>query len=312
MQRYVEGVLAGDKRSAAKLISLVENNGLEKKQVLSQIYPHTGKAYVIGVTGSPGAGKSSLTDCIIKEIRKKNLTVGVIAVDPSSPFSGGALLGDRIRMQDHAVDQGVFIRSMGTRGSLGGLARSTKEAVRVLDAYGCDFIIVETVGVGQSELDIMGAVDTTLVVLTPGAGDHVQTIKAGIMEIADIFVINKADLEGADKVKREVEMMLDLSCSESGWRPPVSNTITLTETGIVELLNEVDRHRNHLKETGFLETFRARRLRTELLEVVENTLKERIHKAVESSSQIAKLVKEVEDRNIDPYVAAEEIIAHGI
>lgn len=309
MDKYVQGVLSGDKRSAAKIISLVEDDGPEKKAVLSQLYPHTGKAYIIGVTGSPGAGKSSLTDCLTRELRKAKQTVGIIAVDPSSPFTGGALLGDRIRMQDHAIDQGVFIRSMGTRGKLGGLARATKEAVRVLDAYGCDVVIVETVGVGQSELDIMGVADSTLVVLTPGAGDHVQTIKAGIMEIADIFVVNKADLAGADRVKTEVELMLDLNCQESGWRPPVQLTETRIEKGIAELLASVRTHHEFLISTGYLEKTRKQRLRTELLEIIEHTLAERIHQSVEQNLEIAKLVSKVENRLVDPYVAAEEIIS---
>lgn len=312
MEKYVQGVLAGDKRSAAKIISLVENNGPEKQKVLSQLHPHTGKAYIIGVTGSPGAGKSSLTDCLTKELRKKGLTVGIIAVDPSSPFTGGALLGDRIRMQDHALDKGVFIRSMGTRGSLGGLARATKEAIRVLDAYGSNVIIVETVGVGQSELDIMDVADTTLVVLTPGAGDHIQTIKAGIMEIADIFVVNKADLDGAEKVKTEVEGMLDLNCHGNGWRPPVLLTVTRTERGIIELVDAVNRHKAYLESTGIFQQARKDRLHTEVLEVVEHVLRERIHKSVEASKEIAKLVAKVERREIDPYVAAEEIISHGV
>ncbi len=312
MEKYVQGILAGDKRSTAKIISLVENDGPEKKRVLSQLYPHTGKAYIIGVTGSPGAGKSSLTDCLTKQIRKQGLTVGIIAVDPSSPFTGGALLGDRIRMQDHALDKGVFIRSMGTRGSLGGLARATKEVVRVLDAYGSDVVIVETVGVGQSELDIMDVADTTLVVLTPGAGDHVQTIKAGIMEIADIFVVNKADLDGADKVKTEVEGMLDLSCHGNGWRPPVLLTITRTEQGITDLVDAINRHKAHLESTGSFQQARKERLRTEVLEVVEHVLRARIHKSVEASQDIARLVAKVENREVDPYVAAEEIISVGI
>lgn len=312
MEKYVQGVLAGDKRSAAKIITLVENDGPEKKKVLSQLHPHTGKAYIIGVTGSPGAGKSSLTDSLTKEIRKQGLTVGIVAVDPSSPFTGGALLGDRIRMQDHALDKGVFIRSMGTRGSLGGLARATKEVVRVLDAYGSNVIIVETVGVGQSELDIMDVADTTLVVLTPGAGDHVQTIKAGIMEIADIFVVNKADLDGAEKVKTEVEGMLDLTCHGNGWRPPVLLTITRTDQGIAELVDAINRHKAHLESTGLFQQARKERLRTEVLEVVEHVLRERINKSVEASQEIAKLVAKVEQREMDPYVAAEEIISHGI
>ncbi|MFZ3171476.1 MAG: methylmalonyl Co-A mutase-associated GTPase MeaB [Carboxydocellales bacterium] len=312
MEKYVQGALAGDKRSAAKLISLVENDGPEKQKVLSQLHPHTGNAYIIGVTGSPGAGKSSLTDCLTKEIRKLGLTVGIIAVDPSSPFSGGALLGDRIRMQDHALDKGVFIRSMGTRGSLGGLARATKEAIRVLDAYGSNVIIVETVGVGQSELDIMDVADTTIVVLTPGAGDHIQTIKAGIMEIADIFVVNKADLDGAEKVRHEVLGMLDLTCHGNGWRPPVLLTVTSTEQGIVELIEIMNKHKVFLESSGLFQQARKLRLHTEVLEVVEHVLRERIHNSVEANQEIAKLVAKVEEREIDPYLAAEEIIALGI
>lgn len=196
----VSKLVQGDKRTAAKIITLIENNGAGKQELLSMIYPHTGQAHVIGITGSPGAGKSSLTDVLIKKARQNSHKVGVVAVDPTSPISGGALLGDRIRMQEHALDKNVFIRSMGTRGCLGGLARATKDVVKVLDAYGCSIIIIETVGVGQSELDIMHYADTTLVVLTPGAGDHIQTIKAGIMEIADIFVINKSDLGHTKKL----------------------------------------------------------------------------------------------------------------
>jgi LAO/AO transport system kinase len=198
-QQIVKGVLNGDRRMVARAISLIENEDVNKNSILSELYPHTGKAYVIGITGAPGSGKSSLVDRLLATLRQRGLTVGVIAVDPTSPFTGGAILGDRIRMQEHALDKDIFIRSMGTRGSLGGLSRATKDAIQVLDAFGKDIVVVETVGVGQSEVDIIKYADTTLVVLTPASGDSVQTIKAGIMEIADVFVVNKADLAGADR-----------------------------------------------------------------------------------------------------------------
>jgi len=222
----------------------------------------------VGVTGAPGAGKSSVVDDLIAEIRKKEQTVGIIAVDPTSPFSGGALLGDRIRMQEHTLDKGVFIRSMGTRGSLGGLARTTKEVVKVIDAFGMDYVLIETVGVGQAELDIMHVADTTVVTLTPGAGDSIQTIKAGIMEIADVFAVNKCDLPGADKVALEVEMMLDVQGSNLMWRPPVVLTSTVARQGITELLQSIEKHRDFLKENGLFEERRRKRTHDETLEIL--------------------------------------------
>ena len=218
MTDHVDRLLEGDRRSAAKLITLIENDYPEKEEVIRRVYPHTGRAHVIGVTGSPGAGKSSLIDRLVGVLRSEDLKVGVIAVDPSSPFSGGALLGDRIRMQEHALDKNVFIRSMGTRGTLGGLSRATKDVVKVLDAFGCNVILIETVGVGQTELDIMNYADSTVVVLSPGGGDQIQTMKAGIMEIADIFVINKCDTADITKIKTDIENMIDLSPLAGSWR----------------------------------------------------------------------------------------------
>ncbi|MGB9803880.1 methylmalonyl Co-A mutase-associated GTPase MeaB [Desulfofundulus sp.] len=308
MNNLVERLLQGDRRSAAKLITLIENDTPERKDILSQIYPHTGRAHVIGITGSPGAGKSSLVDELTTEIRSEGLKVGIIAVDPTSPFSGGALLGDRIRMQEHATDRGVFIRSMGTRGSLGGLAEATRDAIRVLDAFGCHVILVETVGVGQSELDIMHHAHTTLVVLTPQAGDHIQTIKAGIMEIADIFVINKADLDGTRKMVTDIEAMLDLSPLVDGWRPPVLTTIATDHSGIPELWAAIKKHRAWHKDnrTGS----DRERVRRELAEIIQRHLSHQISRQLEKHYD--HLVKKVAARQLDPYSAAMEIIKESL
>lgn len=308
MIEYVDKLLQGDRRSAAKIITLIENDGAEKQEVISRIYPHTGKAYVLGITGSPGAGKSSLVDEITKQIRAENLKAGIIAVDPTSPFSGGALLGDRIRMQEHALDRGVFIRSMGTRGSLGGLARATKDVVKVLDAYGCDIVIIETVGVGQSELDIMHYADTTIVVLTPGAGDHIQTIKAGIMEIADIFVINKADLGGTEKMITDIEGMLDLSPLIKGWRPPVIPTSTLDGKNIPNLWETIKKHRRHLTDTGTYREAAEKRLRLEVTEIIQRQLMEIIEKDLLSNGKMNNLTEKLVNREIDPYAAAGDLL----
>lgn len=311
MHQLAEGTLKGQKRSAAKIITIIENDEPIKNQLFAELFPHTGKAYLIGLTGSPGAGKSSLVDCLTSVIRKEGKKVGIIAVDPSSPFSGGALLGDRIRMQEHAADPGVFIRSMGTRGSLGGLAQTTKEAVRVLDAFGCDVVIVETVGVGQSELDIMNAVDSTVVVLNPGAGDHIQTIKAGIMEIADIFAVNKADLSGADKVVSEVEGMLDFG-SHADWRPPVVKCTTLTNTGITSLWEKINEHRIFLENSGLLQKKREERLKLEVIEHVEAKLRQRIRQRVLESQQMTEILGQIGQGRLTPDGAADQIISRAL
>jgi LAO/AO transport system kinase len=304
----VERLLEGDRRAAAKAISLVENNDPQKQALLSRIYPHTGKAHIIGITGTPGSGKSTLADRLIDFYRKQGKRVGVIAVDPTSPFTGGAILGDRIRMQAHALDKGVFIRSMGTRGSLGGLSRSTREAVTVLDAMGREVILVETVGLGQSEVDIVKTADTTLVVLTPAGGDSVQTLKAGIMEIADIFVVNKADLDGADRTIREVQMMLDLNNSPAAWRPPVTPTKTLLKEGLEELLQEIERHRQHLSEGGRLEESRKEKARLEILELVEYKIKSKVWKQVRERDLFADMLQRILAKTLDPYTAADQLL----
>jgi len=300
-------ILAGDVRAAARAITWIEDGFPEKGQVLQEIFPHTGKARLIGLTGSPGAGKSSLVDALITYLRSQQISVGVIAVDPTSPFTGGALLGDRIRMQHHAPDRGVFIRSMGTRGNLGGLSRNTKEAVRVLDAYGCEVIIVETVGVGQSELDIMKIVDTVAVVLNPGSGDTVQAFKAGIMEIADLFVINKADLPGLDKLLTEIEQMIEIVKHDASWQPPLIRTIATDRVGIPDLWQAILAHERFLMESGEGEKRRSYHLHEEVIELVNQNLSRVMLQRMEQGAFADELV-EVANRRVDPYHAAEKMV----
>jgi LAO/AO transport system kinase len=307
MQQLVEELLNGNRRAAARLITLIENEDQQKTRLLQEIYPHTGSAHIIGITGAPGAGKSSLVDRLLQQIRAENLSAGIIAVDPTSPFSGGAILGDRIRMQDHALDQQIFIRSMGTRGSLGGLSRATREAIQVLDAFGKDLVLVETVGVGQSEVDIVKTADTTVVVLTPAGGDSVQTLKAGIMEIADIFVINKADLPGMERTVTEVNMMLDMK-NEQSWRPPVVPTVSVEGEGTEQLWTVLKEHRKYLQDSGRLQDVRLLRVRRELTEQVEYLVKDRIWNQVKEKIAFEELVEKIARRDQDPYSAACELL----
>lgn len=307
MHQLVKDLLDGNRRAAARLITLIENDDDQKRSLLKEIYPHTGKAFIIGITGAPGAGKSSLVDRLLQQIRADGLTAGIIAVDPTSPFSGGAILGDRIRMQDHALDAGVFIRSMGTRGSLGGLSRSTREAIQVFDAFGKDIVIVETVGVGQSEVDIVKTADSTVVILTPAGGDSVQTIKAGIMEIADIFVINKADLPGAERTATEINMMLDMN-GEKPWRPPVLPTVSIKGDGVDKLWEALQEHRAFLEESGKLIDVRRQRVRQELTEQVEYLVKTRIWDEVRDTIELDSLVEKISKRQQDPYSAVGELL----
>lgn len=312
VNELIENFKKGNIRALARIISKVENEDIHKDEILKRISDMTGRAYVLGITGSPGAGKSSLVDRITSYLRKKEDTVGIIAVDPTSPFSGGALLGDRIRMQEHAVDRGVYIRSMGTRGSLGGLARTTKDVVKVLDAFGYNWVIVETVGVGQAELDIMNVADTTMVVLTPGAGDSIQTIKAGIMEIADIFVVNKCDLPGAHRVASEIMQMLDLQVEVLEWRPPVAQVSTLDDRGMKDLMDLIEKHRSFLDQSGLMDSKREGRARKETLEIVDYRWQRLVNSQLNYKGYVNDILNRVTVKKTDPYTAADEILRYII
>ena len=257
----VEDLLNHSRLALAKGITAVENEYDNAVEIMTKIYPHTGNAYVIGITGPPGAGKSTMTDGIAKEYRKRGKTVGIVAIDPTSPYSGGAILGDRIRMMDLMGDDGIFIRSMATRGSLGGLSQKAGDAVKLMDAFGMDVIIVETVGVGQSEVDIVKTADTTMVVVIPGMGDDIQAIKAGILEIGDLITINKADREGTDKLNIEMEMMLELNPEHVQWRPPINRTIASRGEGIEEVVNSIEEHHKYLVDSGKLAEIRKKRIK---------------------------------------------------
>ena len=310
MNDLVNRFRTGEQLALARLISVIENEDSRRNEVMAQLYPLMGKTYIVGITGSPGAGKSSLVDRLSVILRKRDETIGIIAVDPSSPFSGGALLGDRIRMQTHALDKGVFIRSMGTRGSLGGLAHTTKDVAKAMDAFGFQWVVIETVGVGQAEIDIMHIADTTVVILTPGAGDSIQTIKAGIMEIADVFAVNKSDLPGADRVATEIETMLDLHCDTTKWRPPVVQVSSVTNTGLEDLLNAIENHRQHLLATGVFQKIRQERIKEETLEIVNYQWQQLVSRQVKIPGRVNELLQEVLNRKIDPYTAANNILAH--
>lgn len=303
----VKRLLEGDRRAAARLITLVESE-VQAPELMRSIYPHTGNAHIIGVTGAPGSGKSTIVYRLTQKFRSKGKTVGIIAVDPTSPFTGGALLGDRIRMQELSSDKGVFIRSMGTRGSLGGLARATNDAIRILDAFGKDVVLVETVGAGQSEVDIVNSAYTSIVVLVPGMGDDVQAIKAGILEIGDVFVVNKADRDGADRTVMELDMMLNLSPDKDEWRPPIVKTIATNDDGLDELIEALDSHIGYLKENDLLDELKECRIRTELIEIVKHRIAKFALEKVNQSDEYEELMKKVCAREIDIYSAADEIL----
>jgi LAO/AO transport system kinase len=303
----VERATHGDRGAVAKLISIVEAGGPLAHEAVALLHPYTGHGYTIGLTGAPGAGKSSLTDALLARIRRDGDEVGVLAIDPTSPFSGGAILGDRVRMQEHALDPGVYIRSMATRGHLGGLSLATPQAARVLDAAGKPWIILETVGVGQVEVEIAGAADTTVVVVNPGWGDGVQANKAGLMEIADLFVVNKADRDGVAETVRDLEMMLDLSQHDTGWRPPIVQTVATNRTGVDELWDAILAHREFVESSGALAKRREARLRDELRYIVMARLREQAD-ALLTGDRFDKLVAQVASRDLDPYAAAAELL----
>ncbi len=304
----VKDLLAGSRLALSRAITAVENEYDHAVQIMQQIYPHTGNAYVIGITGPPGAGKSTLTDKLAREYRRRGKTVGIVAIDPTSPFSGGAILGDRIRMNELTLDEGVFIRSMGTRGSLGGLSHKTGEVVKLMDAAGKDIVIVETVGVGQSEVDVAKTADTTLVVLVPGLGDDIQAIKAGILEIGDIFAINKADREGVDRLYVELEMMLDLNQYKVDWRPPIKKVIASQNQGITELADTIDKHAAWSEETGERTVRRGKRVKDELIAMLNSQIGRYIINKMTVSGEFDQLIKQVEAREQDPYTAVDGIL----
>lgn len=303
-----EAACAGDRAALARVLSLLERGDVVAREVGRMAYKRGGQGYTVGITGAPGAGKSTLTSAVIKHLRSMQLEIAVLAIDPSSPFTGGAILGDRVRMQDHATDPGVFIRSMATRGHLGGLSLSTPEAIRMLDAVGRKWILVETVGVGQVEVEIAGKADTTVVVLNPGWGDSVQANKAGLMEIADIFVINKADRKGVEETRRDIEQMLELSdLAHDAWRPPIIATVGNTGEGVTQLWDAIVEHRSIIEASGELQKRRDFRLREELREIVARRLELRAREIC-TGDQWETLQDGVLERTIDPWSAADEML----
>ena len=304
----VEDLLNHSRLALAKGITAVENEYDNAVEIMTKIYPHTGNAYVIGITGPPGAGKSTLTDGIAKEYRKRGKTVGIVAIDPTSPYSGGAILGDRIRMMDLMGDDGIFIRSMATRGSLGGLSQKAGDAVKLMDAFGMDVIIVETVGVGQSEVDIVKTADTTMVVVIPGMGDDIQAIKAGILEIGDLITINKADREGTDKLNIEMEMMLELNPEHVQWRPPINRTIASRGEGIEEVVNSIEEHHKYLVDSGKLAEIRKKRIKSEITDMINVRVNRYIDKNVVRTAAFDETVTKLQSRELDPYSVVDGIV----
>ncbi len=305
----VESARAGAPRAVARLISLVEDGHPALREVMAEMAPHTGNAHVLGVTGSPGVGKSTTTNALVGAFRARGQRVGVLAVDPSSPFSGGALLGDRVRMSDHVLDPEVYIRSMASRGHLGGLSWTTPQALRVLDAAGCEVILVETVGVGQSEVEIAGLADTTIVLLAPGMGDGIQAAKAGILEIGDVFVVNKADRDGADATVRDIRHMISLGDrTEPGlWRPPVVKTVAAQGQGIDEVVEAIDKHWSWMEGSGALRERRVRRAGDEIEAIAMQQLREKMGD-LRHGSGVEELAADVVDGRTDPYAAADHVV----
>ena len=313
MSSIAEKVVAGDIRTVARLIRDIDDGMPEVREVLKELYPHTGNAYIIGITGSPGVGKSTLVDQMVGHLRQRDKTVGVLAVDPTSPFCGGAILGDRVRMQRHSMDPGVFIRSLATRGHFGGLTQSTRSAIDVLDAMGKDYVLVETVGVGQDEVDVVRSAHTTVIVVIPGMGDDIQAIKAGILEVGDIFLINKSDREGADKTVSDLRLMIEMDqkkYEEGGWKPPILKVEAVFDKGIDEFLEAVDQHAAYLAKTEGGLDFRGNRnkVREELREMVKARLLEEALDRLTKSGEFDRAVELIVEKKIDPYTACEDLV----
>jgi LAO/AO transport system kinase len=310
MQSWVEDIRAGNPRAIARAITSVENRDKQSHDLLKALFEHSGKARILGMTGSPGAGKSTLVDALAREYRKQGKTIGIVAVDPTSPFSGGAILGDRIRMSSHYADPGIFIRSMATRGALGGLSHTTADIATVLDASGRDLVMIETVGVGQDEIDIVRLADVTMVILVPGMGDDVQSIKAGIMEIADVFVINKADRDGAERVEREIRAMQSLAHPRTdNWTPPVVKTVASDGTGVPELAAAIDSYEKFLDSTELGRKRRMENWRDRLIAMLRDELLERVLRQQMSDDDATRYAAEVAEHKRDPYTLIDEIIA---
>jgi LAO/AO transport system kinase len=308
-KEWVERVRSGDVRTLARVISAIEDGQPESIELLKALFPHSGGAQVIGLTGAPGSGKSTLVDQLAREYRKQGSTVGIIAVDPTSPYTGGAILGDRIRMQTHHADNGIYIRSMATRGFLGGLARATADVATVLDASGKNAILIETVGVGQDEIDIVRLADVTIVILVPGMGDDVQTIKAGIMEIADVFVINKSDRDGAERVEREIRAMQSLAIRKDNWTPPIVKTVATEAKGIPEVIAAIAQYQKFLEKNELFKKKKISNWRERLIEMLRESLLERVLREQMSDDQIGRWAEQVSEHRRDPYSLVEEIVS---
>ncbi len=307
LHQAIESLRSGAPLPLARAISAIENRAAGSSELLKALFPHTGQARIIGLTGAPGSGKSTLVDQLAKHYRKENQTVGIIAVDPTSPYTGGAILGDRIRMQDHHADPGIYIRSMATRGSLGGLARATADVATVLDASGRDRILIETVGVGQDEVDIVRLADVTVVILVPGMGDDVQTIKAGIMEIADVFVINKSDRDGAERVEREIRALQSLATRNDGWTPPVVKTVASEGTGTKELADAIAGYEAYLKRENLAFKKNVENWQQRLIEMLRDAMLEKARAQMDGGS-LERYAAEVAEHKRDPYTLVEEMV----